>query len=89
MALFAVIALKESAQAIDEAVGKLPSTDTFKIESGKWVVDSEATTAKELSVQLGLREPHTHLVLSFRGYFGRAQPDLWEWIAAKKGKADA
>jgi hypothetical protein len=89
MPLFAVFALKESGPAIDEAVSKVPSGDTFKIEPGKWVVDSEVTTAKELSLKLGLKETHTHIILNFRGYYGRAQPDLWEWIAAKKGKADA
>jgi hypothetical protein len=89
MALFAVFALKDSATAIDEAVRALPSGDTFKIEHGKWVIDSDLATAKELSLKLGLNETHTHIILNFRGYYGRAQPDLWEWIAVKKGKADA
>jgi hypothetical protein len=88
MALFAVIALKDAASAIDEAIGKLPATDVYKIESGKWMVDSKATIAKELSISLGLREMHTHLVLAIRGYSGRAQPDLWEWLVAKSAKSD-
>jgi len=85
MPLFAVIALKDSAQAVDEAVSRL-SAEKYKIEPGKWIVNSEATTAKELSAQTGLRETHTHLVLSFRGYSGRSQPDLWEWLAAQSEK---
>ena len=56
---------------------------TYKIESGKWIVDSALTTARELSTDLGLRETQTHVVFSIRGYSGRAQPDLWEWLAAK------
>jgi hypothetical protein len=83
MALFAVIALKESASGVDEAVGRLPETNRYKIESGKWIVDSDLTTAREVSTALGLRETQTHLVLSIRGYSGRSQPDLWEWLAAK------
>ena len=88
MALFAVIALKESVAAVDEAVGKLPPNEVYKLEPGKWVVDSNVTIAKELSINLGLRESHTHLVLGIRGYSGRAQPDLWEWLTAKAAKAD-
>ena len=88
MALFAVIALKESGLAVDEAVGKLPANDTYKIEFGKWIVHSDVTTARELSAKLGLRETHTHIVFALRGYSGRAQPDMWEWMSAKAAKSD-
>lgn len=83
MALFAVIALKESTSAVDSAVEKLPASNRHKIEPGKWIVDSLLTTARELATELGLLEAQTHVVLSIRGYSGRAQPDLWEWMAAK------
>jgi hypothetical protein len=87
MALFAVIALKEAGPTVDQAVEKMGSP-SYKIEVGKWVVNSTATTAKELSVNLGLRETTTHLVFSIRGYSGRAQPDLWEWLTAQSDKAN-
>ena len=89
MALFAVIALKDSPSIVDEAVdSKIPSGKSYKIESGKWVVNADVTTAKQLSMQLGLRESERHLILSIRGYSGRAQPDLWEWLAAQSEKVN-
>jgi hypothetical protein len=90
MALFAVIALKDASIGVDEAVGsQIPPDKSYKIESGKWVVSAEdVTTARELSTKLGLRETLTHVVISLRGYSGRAQPDLWEWLAAQSEKAN-
>ena len=86
MSFFAVIALKDGVAAVDEAVGKIPADRCYKLEPGKWIVNSDASTARELSIELGLREKQTHLVLSLRGYSGRAQPDLWEWLAAQSEK---
>ena len=89
MGLFAVIALKDNASAVDEAVSsKMPADKVYKIESGKWAVNADVTTARELSAKLGLRESYTHVVWSVRGYSGRAQPDLWEWLAAQSEKAN-
>jgi hypothetical protein len=83
MALFAVIALKESGPAVDEVVETLDQTNRYKMESGKWVVQSGLTTAREVSQSLGLRDSQPHVVFAIRGYSGRAQPDLWEWLTAK------
>ena len=88
MALFLVVALKAAAPSIDAAISAKLSPDKFyKIETGKWVVDSEAITAKDLSDQLGLIGNMSHITVAFRGYYGRAQPDLWEWLAAKSAKS--
>lgn len=83
MALYAVIALKEGPAAVDEAVEtKITAPNSlYKIESGKWVVKDDVATAKELSTNLGLASTTSHIILPIRGYFGRAQPDLWEWLA--------
>ncbi len=89
MALFVVIALKDSSAAVDTAVGSLFPKSSYKIESGKWVIDADVTTSKELSVTLGLSQTHQHLALPLRGYHGRAQPDLWEWLGAQSTKTDA
>ena len=89
MPLFAVIALKNSASAIDEAMRTLvPGEGSYQIEPGKWVVNEDVSTAKELAVKLGIRERESHLILPIRGYTGRAQPDLWEWLSAQSGKTN-
>ena len=88
MALFAVFALKNSNDAVDHAVGQIYPDSSYKIESGKWIVTADVTTAKELGIKLGLRETVSHITFPIRGYSGRAQPDLWEWMAAQSDKAN-
>jgi hypothetical protein len=89
MALYLVLSLKDSAPAIDAAVASQFSGNSYKIEPGKWAVNADATTAKELSIKLGIRETQTHIIVSVRGYSGRANPDLWEWLSAQSAKIDA
>jgi hypothetical protein len=86
MALFAMIALGDSALTVDQAVSSMFSASSFQIEPGKWIVDADVTIARELSEKLGLKETTPHLTFAVRGYFGRARPDLWEWMAAKSEK---
>jgi hypothetical protein len=88
MALFLVVALKESAPVIEAAIAaKIPPDRFYKIEDGTWVIDSNSITAKDVSEHLNLADPTSHITVGFRGYYGRAQPDLWEWIAAKSAKS--
>jgi hypothetical protein len=84
MPLFFLVALRDSIPAIEGALSKVPPEDLYTIENGKWIVSSAATTAKNLAESLGLSESTTtFVVVPVRGYFGRAQPDLWEWLAEK------
>lgn len=89
MAVFAVLGIKESAGAVDTAVSKQFPERSYKIEPGKWIVHTDLATAKQLSIKLGLRETSPHLVFSIRGYSGRAQADLWEWLSTQQEKSDA
>jgi hypothetical protein len=84
MALFFIVALQNSAPAVEAAISaKVTPGNVYTIEPGKWIVDSPATTSKDLSEALSIAATATHFVVPVRGYFGRAQPDLWEWLAAK------
>ena len=89
MPLFLVIALQNSAPAIDAAVASQFPDDSYKVEPGKWAVNAEVKTAKELSIKLGIRETQSHIIVPIRGYSGRSQPDLWEWLSAQSAKIDA
>jgi len=86
MALFAIVALRDSGPLIDTAIQQHFADTSYRIESGKWIVASEASTAKELSTLLGITTTW-HIALPVGGYFGFAQSDMWEWIAAKRAKA--
>ena len=89
MPLFLVVALQNSGPAIDEAVAsKFPDT-SYKIESGKWAVNADVNTSRELTTKLGVRETQSHIAVPIRGYTGRAKPDLWEWLSAQSAKTDA
>ena len=84
MALFFLVALQDSAPAVEAAVSsKIASGSVYAIESGKWIVDSPATTSKALADSLEITDAAPFFIVPVRGYFGRAQPDLWEWLAAK------
>jgi hypothetical protein len=84
MALFFLVALQNSATAVETVLSsKIAAGSLYQIESGKWIVDSPATTSKDLSDSLGITPTAAFFVVPVRGYFGRAQPDLWEWLAAK------
>ena len=88
MPLFAVLALKDSAPTIDAAVPEHFPHDSYEIEPGKWVVNADVSTSKELAIKLGIRDTVSHLVLPVRAYTGRAQPDLWEWLAAQTARQE-
>jgi hypothetical protein len=84
MALFFLVALQDSAPAVEVAVSaKVAAGSVYEIESGKWILDSPATTSKDLADSLGITDGVPFFIVPVRGYFGRAQPDLWEWLAAK------
>jgi hypothetical protein len=90
MPLFLVVALEGSSAAVDAAVVSKYPESSFKIESGKWAVNApDVTIGRELAVKLGIRETQTHVIVPIRAYTGRANPDLWEWLAAQSAKANA
>ena len=90
MTLFVVLALNGSEEAVDAAVAQRFPDDSYKIEPGKWVVGGSLTTTTQVSGKLELSAANSHLIVSIRGYYGLARPDLWEWLAAQQsGKADA
>ena len=89
MAAFLVLALSDSDEKVDAAVARKFPDDSYKIEPGKWMVGGGLTTTSQVYAALDLGEAGSHLILSIMGYYGRAQPDLWEWLAAQRGKADA
>ena len=94
MALFLVVALKNSAQLIDASIAEKFASEAYQIEEGKWAVNADSVTAKQLSDKIGITDKPvsstsvTGIVVPISGYYGRAQPDLWEWLAAKTVKAN-
>lgn len=84
MATYILISLGDSAAIVDSAVEqKLASEDRLKLDVGRWLISSSLPTSKELSDSLGITAEGTWIACPIRGYYGRARPDVWEWLAAK------
>ena len=89
--VFFVTALKESKDVIKEAVEREYAQSLYVVAPDKWFVStSEEVTARQVATKLGIikSEGVSGLVLSVGGYSGRAQPDMWEWLAAQSGKTN-
>ena len=89
MTLFIILALTDSEALVDTAVAQGFPDDSYNIEPGKWIVSGGLATTNQVYDKLELSEKAPHLILSIKGYYGRARPDLWEWLAAQSGKVDA
>jgi hypothetical protein len=85
MALYFLVALQDSAPAFQAVLSsKFEAASLYTIEDGKWIVESPAMTSKAFAESLGaVATESSFIVVPVTGYFGRAQPDLWEWLAAK------
>jgi len=91
MPTYLLISLGDSPETVDAAVqAKIPKEDSHQMESGKWLISSTSPTSKEVSDALAITDPTaTFFIAPIRGYFGRAKPDIWEWLAAKTTKTNA
>jgi hypothetical protein len=88
--MYLLISLGTSATNVDAVVqSKIAPEDSRQLESGKWLISSASATSKEVSDLLGISEAVTFFIVPVRGYFGRAKPDIWEWLAAKAAKTNA
>jgi hypothetical protein len=85
MALYFLVALQDAAPAFKEALSsKMAAANLYTIEEGKWIIDSPAVTSKDFADSLGVvATESSFIVVPVTGYYGRTQPDLWEWLAAK------
>jgi hypothetical protein len=81
---YLLISLGNFSTAVDTAVqNNIPAEDRYQLESGKWFISSSGVTSKEVSDKLGISDSTTFLICPIRGYFGRSNPGVWEWLAAK------
>lgn len=65
----------------------IPHSDYLFLESNSWLV-SYSGTSKELAELLGISDSTGNdttpgIVVSITSYWGRATPDVWEWLQLK------
>jgi len=95
MALIFVTVLQDPLATVETGIKEKFPNDHYRVSSDQWFVNADSITARNLSDTIGLTDKPvqpgnaTAIVVSVGGYYGRAQPDLWEWLAAKANKANA
>jgi hypothetical protein len=85
-ALFAVLAQKGFDQ-IGEAIQQKYPGGHYALAPGQWLIFSPGSTTQEISNALGITGSPTPvgsaIIIAFISYFGSADPQIWEWIAAR------
>ena len=83
MTIFAIIPTSGKDKILQEIKSQFPQ-EFFPVSNGDVLVSFNGTS-KELSDKLKISEgvSGTALVLLVNGYFGRATPDVWEWLNLK------
>ena len=70
---------------VDAAVRTTFPDDHIKIGPGQWVLSTnESLTAQDTWNRLVGTTTPSGIIVSFVGYYGRADSRVWEWIAAKR-----
>jgi len=83
MALFAVIAPPDNSR-IGSVIENVFEGRYQRVWNGQWFV-SGTGTSKDICDQLGISDGTNGaaIVVRVSSYWGRANPDLWPWLASK------
>jgi hypothetical protein len=86
MAVFAVLAPLDN-QKIGPAIEATFPDNFFRASNGQWFVSAQGT-AKQISDRLGISDGTNGggIVVTVASYWGRTNPDLWPWLAARMEK---
>jgi hypothetical protein len=88
MAHFVIIpTTTNDSSSLDKAIENQFGKKCYRLPRGEWLV-SFAGTSRQLSDELGVSEGEVGVaaaVFNYSGYFGRANKDIWEWIAVNEG----
>lgn len=81
MANFIIIPLSKDNQTLNTLIPEKFGNDSYCLENGDWLLSYHGTS-KQLSDELGISggEQGSAMILNFAGYWGRANPDIWEWL---------
>lgn len=83
MPVFAVLAPLDN-QRIGAAIESVFADNFFRLSNGQWFVSTHGT-AQQLSDRLGISDGSNGggVVVTVASYWGRSNPDLWPWLAAR------
>lgn len=84
MAIFAILAPSET-DIMKAELQRLFPGDYLRVGFGQWLVSAANASAKDVSDAVGISDGRsgTGIVFLTAGYFGRSNPEHWEWIASR------
>jgi hypothetical protein len=84
MVVFAILSPIGDNSALETVIPIQFPNDWLKLAPGQWLVAGKGT-AVDVSNKLGISDGQNGvgLVFSVSSYFGRADPNVWEWIRVK------
>jgi hypothetical protein len=82
--LFAVVSPADNTILGVKVVAAFPTTH-FIVSNHHWLIVANGMTAQEVGISLGLdgTAVGAGIVYATANYWGRANPQIWEWIRAK------
>jgi hypothetical protein len=83
--LFAVLGQTNFDQ-LDKAIKEKYPNGSLALVPGQWLLAVPTVTTKELSESLGIIGDNaigSAIIVSVSNYFGRANPQIWEWIRSR------
>lgn len=87
MAHFVIIPTTvDDSAALDQAVTQRFGNKSLHLPRGEWLVSFNGTS-KQLCDELKISDGEIGVpaaVFNYSGYFGRANKDIWEWIAVNE-----
>ncbi len=89
--LFAILA-QSNPEKIEGALSVQYPNSYFILFPGQWLLVAGGKTAKEVSDDLGITTGATGAAVIIAGtgsYYGRGNPQIWEWLKASLGAAGA
>ena len=89
--LFAILSQSNHEKIHAALETKFPSS-YLVLFTGQWLLVTSGVTVKEVSDQLGISigDSGSAVVIAGTGsYFGRANPEIWEWLKSRLGIPNA
>lgn len=89
MQVFAVFAVK-SPTRVREGLDEHYGNQYRVVENGVYLLATKDETTREVATKIGLgdeqedREGTSGIVVPVTSYWGRGDPNMWEWIAVKR-----
>jgi len=89
MQVFAVFAVKDRTR-VQKALDEHYENQYRAVEDGAYLLATKDETTREVATKIGLgdelegREVTSGIVVPVTSYWGRGDPNMWEWLAVRR-----